>query len=84
MAEARSEVQWDHTSTLWALIAEVHRNRKKRTQPYEPDDIHPHAKRRRRAEKANLPKVKLKDVKGLLLGLKPKQRPTSRPKGDVD
>ncbi len=35
--------RWNHTSLLWAAIAEPNRDRRKRSQPFTPDDVHPFA-----------------------------------------
>jgi hypothetical protein len=43
MAEARSGAAWDTTSSLMALLANVHRDAKRRSEPYKPSDFHPHA-----------------------------------------
>lgn len=41
MAEARQREQWNHTSSLLALLANCHRDPKK-TRPYKPAQFHPH------------------------------------------
>ena len=43
MADARKSENWDHTSMIWALTAEVNRDRKKRLEPYTAYDVHPYA-----------------------------------------
>ncbi len=43
MIEARQDNDWDHTSMLLALIANVHRNQK-HSKPVYPRDFHPYAK----------------------------------------
>ncbi len=40
MAEARTRQEWARTSSLLALIANVHRDPKK-TRPFKPDDFNP-------------------------------------------
>ena len=72
MAEARSEVDWDHTASLMALIAEIKRDPKKKSDPYKPSDFHLHAKAKQREGRARIPKVKMKDIKSVLMGLKPR------------
>lgn len=32
---------WNHTSQILALIANIHRDRKKQNKPYKPSDFHP-------------------------------------------
>jgi hypothetical protein len=44
MDEARDIDRWNHTSMLCALVANVHRNKKKRSKPFAPSDFHPLAK----------------------------------------
>jgi hypothetical protein len=46
MAEARSRERWAHTSALLALIANVHRDHRKKPSPYKPADFNPHLRRR--------------------------------------
>ena len=41
MASARRQDQWSHTAALMALVANVHRNPKKRAKPFSPADFHP-------------------------------------------
>ncbi len=43
MAEARSRQQWNHTSAILAMLANVHRDAKK-SRPFKPADFHPHRK----------------------------------------
>lgn len=52
MYTGRSKYDWDHTSNLIAVIAEVNRNHEKRSQPYEPREFHPHYKHKRRPGKS--------------------------------
>jgi hypothetical protein len=37
----RQRDQWNHTASLIAQIAEVHRDPKKRSRPYDANEIHP-------------------------------------------
>lgn len=46
MAEARMESEWDHTSALLTLLANAHRDPKKR-RPFRVEDFHPFRTRRR-------------------------------------
>jgi hypothetical protein len=48
MAEGKSERLWDHTAAVIATIAEVNRDRKKRSRPYTPAEFHPHVKQKRK------------------------------------
>lgn len=66
MAEGRSEALWAHTSHVLALVANVNRDPKKGS-AFQASDFNPHAR------PANEPvvKVKLSEVKGLLLGMRP-------------
>lgn len=41
MAEARQVADWNRTATLWALHAELNRDRKKKPEAFTPSDIHP-------------------------------------------
>jgi len=44
MSDARRQDQWTHTATSMALLANIHRNPKKRSQPFTPLEFHPLAK----------------------------------------
>jgi hypothetical protein len=57
MAEARSRDAWAHTSTLLALLANVHRD-PKRTAAFKPADFDPHHQRQRPAAKVNIDVLK--------------------------
>ena len=41
MTEGRIRQEWNHTSTVLAMIANVNRDRKKRSRPFEPREFHP-------------------------------------------
>lgn len=41
MARRKRQEEWDHTAALMALLANCHRNERRRPQPYTPDDFHP-------------------------------------------
>jgi hypothetical protein len=45
MGEARSQVLWNHTSSVLAMLANIHRDAK-RSKVYHPADFNPHAKKR--------------------------------------
>jgi hypothetical protein len=47
MAEAQASAQWDHTAALLAMLAEPHRDKKKRSRPFTPADFHPFVKHRK-------------------------------------
>ena len=49
MVEGRRKDQWDHTAALLSLIANAHRDVKKRRSPFTSDDFHPFAEGRKRA-----------------------------------
>lgn len=44
MAEARCRERWNHTAALMALIANCHREPRKKPTPYKPADFHPYPK----------------------------------------
>jgi hypothetical protein len=66
MYEGRAEDLWNHTSHILALIANVNRDPKK-SSAVKPEDLNPYARRRR--NRVDIPNVKMKDVKNLLMGL---------------
>lgn len=46
MAEARRREAWQHTSWLMSLIANCHRDPKRRPEPFTPDELNPLAERK--------------------------------------
>ena len=54
MADARRRDQWSHTSAVLAMTANIHRDRKKKSQPFTPADFHPLAARKRPAPKVDV------------------------------
>ena len=46
MVGARRQDQWSHTAAVMALVANVHRNPKKRSKPYSPTEFHPLVERK--------------------------------------
>jgi len=42
MAEARGKDRWSHTSHLMALLANIHRNHRRRLTAFRPADFNPH------------------------------------------
>ena len=71
MVEGRTRARWDHTASIMAIVAEVNRNPKKRSRPYRPADFHPYAKPDPGGPTDGKVKMKMKDVKDLLSGLRP-------------
>jgi hypothetical protein len=45
MGEARSQILWNHTSSVLAMLANIHRDAK-RSKVYHPSDFSPHGKKR--------------------------------------
>lgn len=45
MARERLLTEWDRTSAILAMTASIHRDRKKRSRPYMPDEMNPYADR---------------------------------------
>ena len=50
MGEARSKVQWSHTSAVLALLANINRDPKKHPSPFTVDQFNPHAPKRSKKE----------------------------------
>ncbi|MEX2188444.1 MAG: hypothetical protein WD875_16670 [Pirellulales bacterium] len=44
MDVARQTDRWNHTAMTCALMANIHRDKKKRSKPFTPSDFHPFAK----------------------------------------
>ena len=49
MAEGRQKAEWGQTASIMALLANCHRDPKKRPRPFAPDEFMPRAKPRRKA-----------------------------------
>lgn len=62
MAEARAKVQWNHTASILALIANCHRDPKKRPRPFTFTDFHPNPPKRTRRVDGMAPISILKTV----------------------
>lgn len=41
MARGRAKLDWDQTSLLWCLLANVNRNTQEKKEPFLPSDVHP-------------------------------------------
>ena len=52
MADAKRRDDWQHTSTMLALLANIHRNPKKKPQPFSPAEFNPLAEERKKLVKA--------------------------------
>jgi hypothetical protein len=48
MAEAKSREAWDRTASLMALLANCHRNHRRKPTPFTPDRFHPYRQRAKR------------------------------------
>jgi hypothetical protein len=60
MADGLREEWWQHTAHQMALLANCHRQEKRRSTPFRPDDFNPH---RRPARTAAWPKVPIQVLK---------------------
>ena len=49
MAEGRQKAEWGQTATILALMANCHRDPKKRPRPFAPDEFMPRSQPRRKA-----------------------------------
>ncbi len=61
MAEGRVRESWDHTSVVLALVANVHRDPRRRSDPFMPAEFHPY-ERPRAAEPLKVDITVLRDV----------------------
>jgi hypothetical protein len=50
MADARRRDGWQHTSAVLAMLANVHRNPKKKPQPFTPSEFNPLVNERKKAK----------------------------------
>jgi len=57
MAEAKSRAAWDHTASILALVANIHRDPKK-SRPFVPADFHPHERRKQHPAKVGVAALK--------------------------
>ena len=60
MAEARSRERWAHTSAILVLIANCHRDHRRKPTPYKPSDFNPYYRQR---ESAVVEKVSIEVLK---------------------
>jgi hypothetical protein len=63
MAEARVDAEWNHTSAILAMLANINRDPKKHG-PYRPEDFHP-LKRHARSEGIRITKSSIGVLKVL-------------------
>ena len=66
MAEARTRHDWSQTSSLLALIANAHRDRKK-AKPFKPSDFDPTTGRHRASDDGSKPVVGVEILKQVFL-----------------
>jgi hypothetical protein len=58
MADARRRDAWQHTSALLAMLANVHRNPKKKPQPFTPAEFNPLVERKHASVKTGIRTLK--------------------------
>lgn len=58
MGEARSQQAWNHTAAVLAMLANLHRDQRKKPSPYKPADFHPHVKKPATIQKVDITKLK--------------------------
>jgi hypothetical protein len=63
MGEARSQLAWNHTSAVLAMLANLHRDQRKKPSPYKPADFHPHI----RMKPATIQKVGIAVLKQIFI-----------------
>lgn len=81
MAEGRSQNLWQHTSSVLALLANLHRDPKK-SSVFKPSDFNPYTKPETTSE-AQVPQVKISSLKDLFIrdGAKVKVIPSDQSDG---
>ncbi len=62
MTQARQQSEWGHTSSILALLANCHRDSKKRPAPFAPEEFNPCKRANREKPVANVPIGVLKDI----------------------
>ena len=58
MAEGKARSEWSHTSAILALLANCHRDPKKHSRPFRPEDFDPHADRDPATNRQSLSKMR--------------------------
>ncbi len=58
MAEARCRERWSHTAAVLALLANCHRDPRKKPTPYKPADFNPYQRRELPTHKASIDVLK--------------------------
>jgi hypothetical protein len=71
MHDGRSKSAWGHTSAIMALIANVNRDPTKKSEPFRVSDFNPYVTKPK-TSKPDIPKVKMKSLKNVLMGLVPR------------
>lgn len=64
MAEAKSLSLWNHTSSIWALFMDIHRD-PKASAKFKLADFNPHLRKLEVPER----KIKMRDLKGMIPAL---------------
>lgn len=64
MAEARCREHWNHTSHHMALHASIHRDSRRRSSPYSPEEFNPYCQ----AKGQTVGKVSVAELKRILTG----------------
>jgi hypothetical protein len=67
MAEGRSRAAWNHTASIMALLANINRDPRRRSQPYKPEEFTPHASRN--IAPVPVKQVDMKSLKNMYLGM---------------
>ncbi len=70
MAEGRCDDAWGRTSALLAQTANIHRDPKKRSRPFEPTDFYRGSSGRETPKPPPDEKVNVKSLKRVLMGMK--------------
>jgi hypothetical protein len=71
MVEEEQNRRWDHTASILAMIAEVHRDKKRTPKAYTPSRFHPG--RRKSKKETPVETVDLKVLKTIFVDRKPLQ-----------
>lgn len=69
-ANARRRIDWNHTASILAMLAEINRDHKKRSKPFSAEDFHPDiiAERERKAAEVKVNRGNFDALKGLASG----------------
>ena len=77
MAESKSKDSWNHTASLMALLANAHRDKKRKSSPYKPSDFNPFSGSRKR-QRVSVEQLTREMMAMTRARTRPKRRPADK------